>query len=315
METQTTAQSNVSPKYSPCCEAVKTMNKSTLVLIALFCSAFRTQSQQTPRLPEVSITENQADGTLAEEARIGPNEQPEWTAQRRFGATRVYVLPPFQLELEQWWEGKFPKHGKPYHLFQTEAGIGLPYRFQLDLYENLERTSSGTFRHQGNQVELRWALAEWGRIPLNPTLYGEWKFNHDAADAYEVKLLLGEELAPRWHWGLNGIFEREIGGERETEIAVSQAIGYTVIDQTLNAGIEMKAERTSGPALNGKPEFEFLIGPSVQWRPWRNAHLDIVPLFGATHDSPRVEAFIIFGIGFGLHGESQQVAPSSLRSR
>jgi hypothetical protein len=31
-------------------------------------------------------------------------------------------------------------------------------------------------------------------------------------DVYELKLLLGEELAPRWHWGFNGVYEQEVGG-------------------------------------------------------------------------------------------------------
>jgi len=62
---------------------------------------------------------------------------------------------------------------------------------------DLEFTDTSTFQHQGIQVEGRWALAEWGKLPLNPTLYGEWKFNDHNPDAYEVKLLLGDDIAPR----------------------------------------------------------------------------------------------------------------------
>ena len=28
--------------------------------------------------------------------------------------------------------------------------------------------------HEGVQIELRYALADWGVLPLNPTLYVEW---------------------------------------------------------------------------------------------------------------------------------------------
>jgi hypothetical protein len=284
---------------------------------ALGFSQDRNSSAQPPvragQLPEVTVTA--ARPALEEEQLVGPNAQPEWTAQRRFPTTRIYVLPPWEIEFEQWWKGKFPREGKANHLFQSEIGIGLPYRFQLDLYENIERTSTGTLRHQGNQVEVRWALAEWGKIPLNPTLYGEWKFNYDAADAYEIKLLLGEQLAPRWHWGLNAIYEREIGGGRETEMAVSQAVGYTLLDQKLSLGLEAKLERTSGPGFQGKPEVEFLVGPSLQWRPWPNAHLDMVPLIGTTHDSPRVEAFVVFGVSFGGAARERRQIPASLRSQ
>lgn len=252
----------------------------------------------------------------SEESLIGENQQPEWTAYRRFLTTRVYVLPPWQTEFEQWWQGKFPREGVPQHLFQSEVEIGLPYRFQLDVYENVENTSSGGTRHSGNQLEARWALAEWGRIPLNPTLYAEWKFNDESADAYEVKLLLGEQLAPRWIWGFNLFYEQETGGGRTTEWGASQAVSYSVLDSQLSVGIEMNFENTTERRSRGHPEIEYLVGPSVQWRPTSRTHLDIVPLLGATKDSPRVEAFIVFGIQLGGGPESKESrAPVSTGSR
>jgi hypothetical protein len=272
-------------------------------------------AQTTSRLPEVRVTApSEISGQLQEEETVGENNQPEWTTQRRFSTTRIYVLAPWQFEFEQWWKGKYPRHDHPEHLFQSEIEIGLPYRVQLDLYENVERTKTGTFQHKGNQVEARWALGEWGKIPLNPTVYGEWKFNHNDADAFEVKLLLGQDLAPRWHWGLNLAYEKEIAGGRETEMALSQGISYTLVDQKFSVGAEMQIERTSGPGLHGVPAVEVLIGPSAQWRPRPNMHLDFVPLFGTTHDSPAVEAFIIFGIDFGGNGKGRY-SPASLRSK
>ena len=253
---------------------------------------------------------------ISEETLIGENRQPEWTAYRRFPTTRIYVLPPWQVEFEQWWKGKFPREGKPEHLFQSEIEIGLPYRFQLDLYENVENPSDGPTRHAGNQVEARWALAEWGRIPLNPTLYAEWKFNDGVADAYEVKLLLGEQLAPRWHWGLNLFFEQETGGRRATEWGISQAVSYSALDSKFSVGVETNFEHTTERGSRGRPEIEFLIGPSLQWRPTRRTHLDFVPLFGATKDSPRVEAFVVFGVQLGGGAESKEIAsPRSTGSR
>ena len=253
---------------------------------------------------------------LAEDQLIGPNEQPEWTTRRRFSTTRVYVAAPWQMQFEQWWKGKFPRHDHSEHLFQSEISLGLPYRFQIDFYENMELTAHNTFQHQGNQVEARWALADWGKIPLNPTLYAEWKFNNNDPDAYEIKLLLGEELCPRWHWGFNIFYEQEISGGLESEMGFSQGISYTLIDEKLSAGIEMNLERTSGPHLNGTPATEFLLGPSIQWRPHPRIHLDIVPLFGTTHDSPAVEAFIVFGFDFGPNGNhSNTYIPASSQSR
>ncbi len=86
-------------------------------------------------------------------------------------------------------------------MFHEEVEVGLPYRLQMDLYENWISNDKGRLRHHDVAAELRWALADWGKIPLNPTIYGEWKFvdRSQGPDVYEIKLLLGEELAPRWH--------------------------------------------------------------------------------------------------------------------
>jgi hypothetical protein len=280
-------------------------------------SQAQTNQSRTP-LPEVVVPGErpmERPGFLGEEQLVGENAQPEWTTRRRFATTRVYVLPPWQWEFEQWWRGKFPRAGKGSHRFQTEIGLGLPHRLQLDIYENIARDEDGHTRHEGVQLEGRWALAEWGKIPLNPTIYGEWKFNDKDPDAFEVKLLLGEEIASRWHWGLNLFYEQEVGGGRGSEIGFAQALSYSIVDQKLSAGVEMKLERASGPNLDGKPETEFLVGPSVQWRPCSRVHLDLVPLFGVTDDSPRVEAYVVLGIELGGKSHAKGQAPASSRSR
>ncbi len=277
-------------------------------------------SSGSSKLPEIVVTGNPTDeprlGSLQEEQLIGENEQPEWTTRRRFSTTRIYVLSPWQMEFEQWWKGKFPRHGKAEHLFQSEVELGLPYRFQLDLYEDLEKPPDRSLRHQGVQAEGRWALADWGKLLLNPTLYGEWKSNDHDPDAYEVKLLLGEEIAARWHWGFNLFYEQEVGGGRKSESGFSQAISYSAVDEKLSVGLETNLERTSGPNFDGKPAVEFLIGPSIQWRPTPRTHLDLVPLIGVTSDSPRIEAFVVFGFDFGPSGNhTKNHAPASSMSR
>src|SRR5437899_303477 len=89
---------------------------------------------QPASLPEVKVSASGYRGEtspLAEERRIGENNQPEWTTARRFATTRTYVIAPWQFEFEQWWKGKFLRNGDASHLFQSELEIGLPYRFQL----------------------------------------------------------------------------------------------------------------------------------------------------------------------------------------
>jgi len=263
-------------------------------------------------LPEIEVHAS----ALREERPVGPYNQPEWTTRRRFATTRAYVLPQGAIEIEQWWRGKWPDEGGPSHQFQTELGVGLPGRFQLDLYQNFEHPAGGDFTHAGSAVEVRWAFADWGKIFLNPPLYGEWKFTDGGPDVGEVKLLLADEFGTGWHGATNLIFEQQSGGTHETEIALSAAVSYTVRDGELALGIETKVERASGDGVHGPFEVEVLLGPSVQWRPTPRVHVDFVPLFGLTGDSPTLEAYLVVGIDLGPSPEAHfGRSPTSLRSR
>ena len=293
------------------------MKRLVLPLLALFgavCPVLA-QTNAPMAMPPVVVS-----GTNLEEQPVGPYGQPEWTTHRRFTTTRVYLQKaPWEAGVEQWWRGRFKRDGSSSHLFQEEIEIGLPYRFQVDLYENWVSDDDGHMRHDDFAVELRWALADWGKIPLNPTLYGEWKFvdPKQGPDVYELKILLGEELAPRWHWGFNGVYEQEVGGGRATEWSFTQGIGYTLRDQKLSVGAEMKFTHETAIGSRGNPEIKFLLGPSIQWRPSARTHLDLVPLIGITHDAPRVEAYVVFGFDFWPMEKSRQqqhYTPSSLKA-
>jgi len=278
--------------------------------------AAESQDNPTPiRLPEVTVKGEMPQ--LDEEKAIGPQAQPEWTTRRRFSTTRVYLQKqPWEIGFEQWWRGRFFRDGSAGHLVEEELELGLPYRAQLDLYENWMIDGRRRARHHDVAVELRYALADWGKIPLNPTLYGEWKFvdRTQGPDVYELKLLLGEQLAPRWHWAFNGILEQEVGKTRATEWAFNQGLSYTMIDSKLSAGLEMEFNHETTKTSRGHPEIRFLLGPSLQWRPTPRFHVDLVPLGGLTHDSPRVEAFVVFGIDFG-NVTGQHFTPNPLRGQ
>jgi hypothetical protein len=252
----------------------------------------------------------------SEGQRVGRYGQPDWTTQRRFATTRAYVLSPWQVEFESWWKGKIRDGRQPSHLFQEEIGIGLPGRFQLDFYGNITHEDPQGTMWKGTQVEVRWALADWNRIPLNPTVYGEWKFNvHGAPDAWEVKVLLTQDFGRRWHAGVNLFFEREVSGDLAEEMGASAALAYGLVDQRFSVGVEAKYERATTRMTRSDPEQEFLLGPSFQWRPLRNTHVDVVPLFGLTDDSPDLEIYVVLGIDLGAGSGSGLFAPTSVRSR
>lgn len=237
---------------------------------------------------------------LQENAPTGAYGAPEWTTNRRFTTTRIYLQQaPWEVGFEQWWRGRYYKDGTAENKFEEEIELGLPYRFQLDLYENWVVDQDRHVSQDEISVELRYAFADWGKIPLNPTLYVEYAFCGQNPDTIETKLLLGDDFGDRWHWGANFSCEQEVTGAHSTELLFAQGISYTLIDQKLSAGVEMEFIHTTEHGSRGTPSVEFQMGPSIQWRPTAWSHLDVVPLIGMAKDSPTVEVFMVFGIDFG----------------
>lgn len=254
--------------------------------------------------------------------RVGPYGQPVWTTQRPFSTVRTYVLPPGQAQLEQWYRPRWKKDGEREDRLLSEFAIGLPNRFQLDLYwrSHIERDSSTggyEFQHEGVMIEMRYAFADWGKLFLNPTFYAEWvqRGNRDGEpDKYELKMLFADSFfCDRIFWACNFIMEKEVGGEQATEFGFSQAISTTIIERKLMAGIEMWYRTESVAGSRENPSQELLIGPSIQWRPTNRTFLNIAPLWGVTNDAPKVEMFIVFGYQFGARsGPTGGINPTSL---
>jgi hypothetical protein len=223
---------------------------------------------------------------------VGPANQPEWTTRRAFAETDIYVIPPGEIEFNQFYILSHPRHGKAENLFESEFEFGLPWRTQFDV-ELSYRVEDGDLRYDSTFLELPHALADWGKIPFNPAINAGWRFNSDEADAYIIRLLLAEEFAKRVHFGANLSFEQQVGGERETEYELNAAPTFVAVDQKLTLGAELVAEYE---VVDEEEELTVLLGPTLLYKPTRNTHLGLVPLFGLTGDDPLVEAFFIFGI-------------------
>ncbi len=243
-----------------------------------------------------------APSGLNEERRIGETARPEWTSARRFVGTRVFIQKePWEMGVEQWWRVRHKRDGTIEHRLQEEFEIGLPFRMQFDIYGNIEGNDTGAFHFDNIAVELRWALADWGVLWGNPTLYGEYKFadEHWNPDVYEFKLLLGDEIAPRWHWGVNFVWEAQVGGDREHEFMVTSGLSYSLVDGKVGVGVETKYDRVTARGARGDDENIFLIGPSLQFRLTDHLHVDLNCLFGTNQESPRQEGFHVIGYDFG----------------
>jgi hypothetical protein len=246
-------------------------------------SPSRRHSWDAPPVYETVVT---APRLLREEEPIGDYAQPRWTAARRFPTTRVYVMPADTVEFEYWYEAKSDLSGtNPLRQrSQFEGEFGLGHRLQLDLYLTTEQLGGmGSFALKSEKAELRYALADWDVIPTNPTLYLEIVRQHDGPPMIEAKVLLGGELAPRWHWGVNLVFEHELtGSDRADEYAISAAVACTLVDQIFSLGLEVVGEMVDkAGARFAFDNWEVLAGPSIQLRPVPPMHIDLVALFGA----------------------------------
>jgi hypothetical protein len=308
------------PRPAPSFVAAKPRSDAEAVLASIPTSG-DARAQRGDGGSEILVTAPRDQGSpLREERLVGSNEQPEWTTQRRWAKTRAYVIAPGQIEFEQWYKLQTPRGSGPVHRWQSEIGFGFEGGWQLDLYENYGREPDGPTKHEGVQVEGRYALGKWGEIPANPTLYLEYVANYRAADKVEAKLLLADELGGGWHWASNLVYEQETSGVRETELALSGGLSYALLDSRFSVGVEANAERVTGKGFRSShaASNEFLVGPAFQWRPTENCHIDFSPLMGLTKGDrrdPRYEVWLIFGWDFGPEQAGHRDGPASTRGR
>src|SRR5213083_1468816 len=289
---------------------------------------------------EVTLREEQPIVITGEEVPSAYGAPPGLSRSRFSNVTQAYVLPPWAFFFGELFEGQGFRHGPPDYLFTQEIEMGLPYRFNVAAETELERFNGGG-GVQTVSLEARWALADWNKIPLNPTIFAEYKFGvgtirHEEVpppatageeeeeeggppkvpDAYEFRLLLAQEFAGRVEWAMNWFFEKENTGDRGREWGFSQAAMTPVLlpAERLKVGIEMLYKNVTTKDTRGDAVNSFGIGPTVAWKPTAQTRLDISPLFGCTHDSPVADVFVAFSWLFGgEHGEAE--APVSSRFR
>jgi hypothetical protein len=269
---------------------------------------------------------------------------PPGLSRSRFSnTTQAYVLPPWAFFFGELFEGQGFRHGPPDYLFTQEIEMGLPYRFGVAAEAQFERFNGGGGA-QTVSLEARWALADWNKIPLNPTLFAEYKFGvgtirHEEVppppgegeeeeeeeggppkvpDAYEVRLLLAQEFGERFEWAMNWFFEKENTGDRGREWGFSQSVMTPILlpNERLKVGLEMEYKNVTTKDTRGDPLNSFVIGPTLAWKPTASTRLDISPLFGCTDDSPVADVFVAFSWLFGgERAETEAEAPVSTRFR
>lgn len=269
--------------------------------MAITSRASELDSADTKDLHEVMIRGKK----LIEMERTGDYNQPVWSTFRKFPTTRIYVQVPTGAAMyEKWMEIRDYRGDKATEIrMRDEFAFGLGKRVELDLYLHTVYTGSGPTSSLGWRAfswEVRYALADWGKIFGNPTLYFEYLYFNGDYDKIEPKLLLGGNLNDYSIWGVNLIYERQLAGSRERDEEVSATASYSrILSNWLSAGASFQyvRENEREEAQNNIGQ-EYLLGPSVQFKFHPRAYLDIEPLFGLTKESKRSRTFFIFGWRF-----------------
>lgn len=279
-------------------------------LLAAFCAlnANAVAQQPTDSADGIVVSAAGVSGSRGTESeRIGPAQQPEWTTRRAFAETDVYVIPPGDLEWNQYYVASRSRDGESAHTFRSEFEIGLPFRTQFDI-ELEQHIDHRSVRYDSTLFELPHALANWGKIPLNPTIDIGGRLIRGEVGSLFTRLLLAEEFSARWHLGADFSFERQLGSGRATSFEINGAVSCVIVENRLSVGAELRAEfeRENDDDEGVERTTTLTVGPSVLFKPTSKTHLDFVPTFGVTHDSPRVEAFLIFGVDFGSRGEREK---------
>src|SRR5881394_1595223 len=289
---------------------------------------------------EVTLREEPSIVVTGEEVPSAYGAPPGLSRSRFSNTVQAYVLPPWSFFFGELFEGQGFRHGPPDYLFTQEIEMGLPYRFNVAAESQFERFNGGGGA-QTVSLEARWALADWNKIPLNPTLFAEYKFGvgtirHEEVppppgggeeeeeeggppkvpDAYEFRLLLAQEFFQRVEWAMNWFFEKENTGDRGREWGFSQAVMTPILlaEERLKVGLEMEYKNVTTKDTRGDAVNSFVLGPTLAWKPSAQTRLDISPLFGCTHDAPVADVFVAFSWLFG--GERAEAeAPVSTRFR
>jgi len=269
---------------------------------------------------------------------------PGFSRSRFSNLTQSYVLPPGAVFAGLIYQGDSLKFNRPDHMLTQEIEIGLPHRFGI-AFENSVENHRGTTQERTFSIEGRYALADWNKIPLNPTIFVEYKFGvgnilHDEGppemvpkgegrafleehlklpDAVEVRLLLAQDFSNKVEWAANIFVEQEVGGDRGREVGFSQSLMFPILlsNERLKVGAEMQyiSFTDAGLREEGTKSARVVIGPTVAWKPSKNTRLDVSPLFGVTDDAPHASVFVVFSMLFGGSEPSQAEAPASTRNR
>src|SRR5216684_1834977 len=256
----------------------------------------------------------QAEG---EELPTAYGAPPDMSHGRISTLTKSYVLSPFSFELEAGYEGSAFHHGLPSQLFRQEIEMGLPARFTVGVQNQVEHFAGET-RDRSFTLEARYALANWNKLPLNPAISAEYRFglSNELPDSGELALLISHDFPHLIEWAANIFVDRDFDGKESTSAGFAQSIEIPVLlpEEKLEVGLEMQY-RSGGETTGFRGTTKGVaIGPTLAWRPTKNARFDLSPLIGTSDHTPAVQVFAVFSFSFGGPTVGEVENPTSARS-
>lgn len=287
-----------------------TLARTTLGVLLVGATAASAQETETPQ-----VVVQAGAGEIAS-AYGAP---PDLSHGRISTLTKSYVLSPFSFELEGGYEGAIFRHGLPAQVFRQEIEMGLPTRFTVGVQNQVEHFAGDTF-DRSLTLEARYALANWNKLPLNPTISVEYRFGLDNAvqlqDSGEFALLISHDFPNLVEWAMNIFVDREFGGSESTSAGFAQSVEIPVLlpEEKLEIGLEMQY-RSGGETIEPERTIKGLvIGPTLAWRPTKSVRFDVSPLFGCSDHTPALQVFAVFSLSFGGTAEAEAETPASARS-
>ena len=181
---------------------------------------------------------------------------------------------------------------------RDEFAFGLGKRLELDFYMHTvykNNDALSTFGFRGFSWEVRYALADWGKIPGNPTLYFEHKLLNQKRQGLEPKILLGDRIGKKGIWGLNLILEADVAKLRKDqnrEWAYTASYG-NIVNDDLTLGVSHMFRYN-----DVKQTQEWYVGPLVQYRFNGHGYLNMEYMPGLNNDAKKARTIIIFGWRF-----------------
>src|SRR5437016_13913995 len=121
--------------------------------------------------------------------------------------------------------------------------MGLPVRFTVGVQNQIEHFAGET-RDRSFTLEARYALANWNKVPLNPTISAEYSvgLSNTSEDAGELALLISHDFPHLIEWAMNMFVDQDFGGKQSTSAGFAQSIEMPILlpEEKLEVGLEMQ---------------------------------------------------------------------------